>query len=117
MRYFPGGGVGHVCISAEHDEPESDDTSKPMDDIDDVPGFATHRDIEPDHAPPEFDEDEDEDYGEPKGNLDGGDEDEQYDDEVDDMDDGLGFESDGNDELGADDGEGSDVGDSGYATA
>lgn len=112
MRYFPGGGVGHAYVSVEQDE--SNDTATPMD-IDDVPDFAIHHDIQPGYVPPEFDEGSDGHESEENGEDDSEDE-ELFDDEANEIS-GPGANDEGSDDLGADDGEGSDMDDTGYGTA
>lgn len=114
MRYFPGGGVGHVYVSVGQDELESNDT--PMD-IDDVPDFTIHHDIQPGYVPPEFDEGSDELENEEHGLGGNGSEDEElFDDEANEIG-TLDADNDNSDDLGADDGEVSDMDDTGYATA
>jgi hypothetical protein len=111
MRYFPGGGVGHVYVvpadgndGKQGDEAMSRQAQTDVD-TDDIDSPIT--DIQPWYVPPELDESSDSEDSDGSSTND--------EDELEDGN-GMDIELPVEDELGADDGECSDFEDSGYAT-
>ncbi|KAJ3709521.1 hypothetical protein C8R42DRAFT_649336 [Lentinula raphanica] len=110
MRYFPGGGIGHSFIPVDDETDETQEAGVADDGLDD-----TQRHCPLDYQslldpPTEFLDDSDE--GEDKGDTHSNSSDWNSSGESD-----IDNDCDSSDSLGADDGEGTDVDDSGYATA